>query len=143
MTEIKSNSERETEMIGKQLAEKIIQLKKPLFIALYGEMGAGKTAFVRGFVSCISPESKVKSPTYTIVNEYTYGEIPVFHFDLYRLEGARDLEGMGFYEYTDRGICIAEWSERLGYDLPDGSVSVQIKKAGENERIICISDILL
>ncbi len=136
MKEYLSSSQSDTERIGARLAREL----KPgvSLVALYGELGAGKTAFVRGFVSVLSEGSTVKSPTYTIVNEYVAGPVPVFHFDFYRLTGPDDVYGMGFYEYLERGICISEWSERLDGELPEGTVKVTISKRGESSRIITV-----
>ena len=112
----------------------------PVFVALYGDLGAGKTAFVRGFAGVLSPGSRVKSPTYTIVNEYRQGEKPVFHFDLYRIESEDDLYGMGFDDYVDSGFCIAEWCEHIGSAMPENAVVVSIEKIDENSRKITISE---
>lgn len=136
MKEIISHSEQETEKAGIELAETIPD--NVSLIALYGELGAGKTAFVRGFVSVLSPGSRVKSPTYTIVNEYVSGERPVFHFDLYRLHGKDDVYSMGIDEYLSRGICISEWSERFEDELPEGVVKVIIDKLDESTRRITV-----
>ncbi len=121
-----THSIAETENCGVVLAKNLSV--KPTFVALYGDLGAGKTAFVRGFVSVLSPGSRVKSPTYTIVNEYRHGTIPVFHFDLYRIESENDLESIGFEEYVQSGICIAEWCEHIGTALPENAIRVQIEK---------------
>ncbi len=136
--QIPSECVQATEQIGARLARAISDSlpHTPCFIALYGDLGAGKTAFVRGFVSALSSDSRVKSPTYTIVNEYRRGAYPVFHFDLYRIEDPDELDSIGFDEYLQSGICIAEWSEHLGDRLPDGAVSVTITKTGENSRVI-------
>lgn len=133
MTKITKSAD-ETEALGAYIASLLD--KKTSFVALYGEMGAGKTAFVRGFASVISPGSRVKSPTYTVVNEYRRGEIPLFHFDLYRLSSPEELDSLGFDEYVSSGICIAEWSDMLGDDLPENAVKVYIRRIGENEREI-------
>ena len=121
-----THSVAETESCGAALAETLSE--KPTFVALYGDLGAGKTAFVRGFVSVLSPDSRVKSPTYTIVNEYRRGAVPVFHFDLYRIESENDLDSIGFEEYVQSGICIAEWCEHIGTALPDNAIRVRIEK---------------
>ena len=136
MKEIISHSEQETEKAGIELAETIPD--NVSLIALYGELGAGKTAFVRGFVSVLSPGSRVKSPTYTIVNEYVSGERPVFHFDLYRLHGKDDVYSMGIDDYLSRGICISEWSERFEDELPEEVVKVTIDKLDESTRRITV-----
>jgi len=121
-----THSVTETERCGAALAENLSV--KPTFVALYGDLGAGKTAFVRGFVRVLSPGSRVKSPTYTIVNEYRRGSIPVFHFDLYRIASENDLDSIGFSEYVQSGICIAEWCEHIGTALPENAICVQIEK---------------
>lgn len=136
MKEIISHSEQETEKAGIELAGTITD--NVSLIALYGELGAGKTAFVRGLVSVLSPGSRVKSPTYTIVNEYVSGERPVFHFDLYRLHGKDDVYSMGIDEYLSRGICISEWSERFEDELPEEVVKVTIDKLDESTRRITV-----
>ena len=130
----------ETEKIGALLAERLAEVKagENWFVCLTGDLGAGKTAFVRGFASVVSPGSRVKSPTYTVVNEYRRGSVPLFHFDLYRLEdGDSDLDAIGFEEYVDGGHCIIEWSEYLS-EKPACTVYVDIRKDGEDCRNITI-----
>ena len=126
----------QTESLGAELAQSIKE--KGGFVAMYGDLGAGKTAFVRGFTSVLSPGSRVKSPTYTIVNEYRKGSKPVYHFDLYRISSEDDLDAIGFDEYVQNGICIAEWCEHIGNLLPDHAVIVRIEKLGDSERKISI-----
>ena len=128
MTKITKSAD-ETEALGAYIASLLD--KKTSFVALYGEMGAGKTAFVRGFASVISPGSRVKSPTYTVVNEYRRGEIPLFHFDLYRLSSPEELDSLGFDEYVSSGICIAEWPDMLGDDLPENAVRCTSAASGK------------
>ncbi|MBE6542691.1 MAG: tRNA (adenosine(37)-N6)-threonylcarbamoyltransferase complex ATPase subunit type 1 TsaE [Ruminococcaceae bacterium] len=140
MKTIVTHDVSETEDIGRQLGEKIISSDKKHFIAMYGDLGAGKTAFVRGLASCLSPGSRVKSPTYTIVNEYRKGLVPLFHFDLYRIGDTSELDGFGFDEYLAGGNCIAEWSENLGDMLPDGAVKVTIEKLDDVSRKITIEN---
>ena len=135
---ITTKTPEETQDIGAELAQSLLDSGKKYFVALYGDLGAGKTVFVRGFTGVASPGSRVKSPTYTIVNEYRKGKTPVFHFDLYRIGNIDELDGFGFDEYVENGLCIAEWSENLGNMLPENTVRVTIKKAGESERIITI-----
>ncbi len=135
---ITTKSPEETERIGAKLAETLLASEKKYFVALYGDLGAGKTVFVRGFTGIASPGSRVKSPTYTIVNEYRKGKTPVFHFDLYRIGSTDELDGFGFEEYVENGLCIAEWSENLGDMLPENRIRVTIEKAGDSERIITI-----
>lgn len=128
----------DTERIGADLARRIAQLGKPCFIALNGDLGAGKTAFVRGFASVLSPGSRVKSPSYTIVNEYRRGIIPVFHFDFYRLEDEDGLDSVGFEEYLKSGICICEWCEKIDTVRPGDAITVTIEKTGEDSRRVTV-----
>lgn len=131
-----TNSFEETEQLGEKLAASL--LGKRFFIALYGDVGAGKTVFVRGMTKVLSPGSRVKSPTYTIVNEYRRGEIPLFHFDLYRIEDPEDLDGFGFDEYVANGSCITEWSENITERIPPDAIVIRIEKLGESERRITV-----
>lgn len=138
MVIFESESALQTENIGKMLAEILDKSSEKFFIAMYGDLGAGKTVFVRGIASVLSPTSRVKSPTFTLVNEYRRGKTPLFHFDLYRIKDAEELDGFGFDEYVDGGNCIAEWSENLGKNLPDNTIKVKIEKLDENSRRITI-----
>ena len=123
-------SAAETESVGVQLAKIITEDKSaPRFVALYGDLGVGKTAFVRGFTGEISPSATVRSPTFALVNEYKAKPLSVFHFDLYRITDEDDLYSIGFYDYADRpGICITEWTENIEYALPDTYYRVEIRK---------------
>ena len=120
----------ETEAIGKRLAEELEKDRSlPPFVALYGDLGVGKTAFVRGFVSAISPSATVRSPTFALVNEYRAKPRTLFHFDMYRIDSEDDLDSIGFYDYLDRlGICLVEWSEKIPYALPECYLRVTIEK---------------
>lgn len=134
-----STSDAYTYSVGAGLGNVISSLNlKRAFIAVYGDLGAGKTVFTRGFASVLSPGSRVKSPTYTIVNEYVKGEIPIYHFDFYRIENTDELDGIGFDDYLHGGICISEWCEKLGDDIPDDVISVTIKKSGDSVRLISV-----
>ena len=124
-----SHSTSETEEIASNFAK---QLEKSDFVALFGDLGVGKTAFVRGMASTICPGASVKSPTYTIVNEYRKPEGELFHFDVYRIEDDDDLYSMGFYDYLKKGICVCEWSENIPESVPSDAISVRIEKEGEN-----------
>ncbi len=131
----------ETEAVGKSLAAAMTDDGTlPPFVAFYGDLGVGKTAFIRGFVSVISPSSAVRSPTFALVNEYRGGKRPIFHFDMYRIEDEDDLYSIGFDDYPDHGICLVEWSEKIPFALPDDYIRVLIEKtpSDENERIITI-----
>ena len=138
---IESRSAAETEAAGASLANYLLETSPDslFFVCLTGDLGAGKTAFTRGFSSVLSPTSRVKSPTYTVVNEYRKGPVPLFHFDLYRLEDSDDgLDSIGFDHYVQTGHCILEWSEFLPAK-PEGAVTVTITKKGEESRLIEIS----
>ena len=125
-----SLSSEETEALGRNLASVMINDRSiPSFVALYGDLGVGKTAFVRGFASVISPAFRVKSPTFSLVNEYKGDKLSVFHFDMYRIESEDELYSIGFYDYLDRkGICLVEWSENIEESLPDSFVRVELIK---------------
>ena len=132
-----SSSVEETEAVGKDFAKSLLDAgKKSAFIALYGDLGVGKTAFTRGFTSA-ECEARVKSPTYTVVNEYRGGEVPVFHFDMYRIDGDDDLYSTGFYDYIDTGYLICEWSENVPFALPAHRTNITIEKTdnGDGRRI--------
>ena len=107
-------------------------------IAYRGDLGAGKTAFTRGLARGLGCTEQVTSPTYTIVNEYLSGRMPLFHFDMYRLAGADDLWDIGWEDYLDRGgVCAVEWSENVEDALED-AIIVTIEKIGEDARCITI-----
>ncbi len=135
-------SPKETEDAGKELAEAILEdASLPSFVALYGDLGVGKTAFVRGFCAEAAPTSAVRSPTFALVNEYRGKKRPVFHFDMYRIGDEDELYAMGFYDYPDRGICLIEWSENIPYALPEDYFRVTISKTSlesPDERVITI-----
>ena len=133
-----------TEKIGAELAEKILaNTVLPRFVALFGDLGVGKTAFVRGFTSVIAPGARVKSPTFALVNEYRGQTLSVFHFDMYRIEDEDELYSIGFYDYADRrGVCLTEWSENIEYALPEQYIRVEISKndaSNTDSRSIAIS----
>lgn len=130
-----SKSEKETEDFAGLFAKK---LKSGDVIAFEGDLGAGKTAFVRGLAKGLNCTDSVSSPTFAIVNEYS-GDIPLFHFDMYRIETLGELYSIGFFEYLDRGgVCAIEWSENIYSALPDESYFVKLCKTGENEREITV-----
>ena len=126
-----SHSEAETEALGRRLAA---ALPSGAVVAYRGSLGMGKTAFTRGLALGLGYEGRVTSPTFTIVNEYEGGRLPLFHFDMYRLEGAEDLFDIGWEDYLDRGgVCAVEWSERVEEALPEDAVTVAIARCPENE----------
>ena len=145
LKEIITNSPEETEQIGYEVAELIKNdTTLPSFIALYGDLGVGKTAFVRGFTKLFSPSALVRSPTFALVNEYPSKESRrVFHFDMYRITDEDDLYSIGYYDYLDDGsICLVEWSENIPYAIPDEHIRVEIIKTNldtPNKRKITIT----
>lgn len=135
MREFISNSEKDTENIAAEFAK---ELKSGDFIAFFGDLGSGKTAFVRGLCSVFCKNARVSSPTYAIVNEYR-GEVDIFHFDMYRITDDDSLYSTGFYDYLDRGgICAVEWSENITFALPEDRYDVTFEKTGENSRRIVV-----
>ena len=124
-------SAEETEALGYALAQALLCRKDlPRFLALYGDLGVGKTALVRGFTSAVAPRARVKSPTFALVNEYRGDTLSVFHFDMYRIEDEDSLYSIGFYDYLDRrGICLVEWSEKIPYALPERYLRVELVKS--------------
>lgn len=125
-----TNSPAETENLGKEFAK---GLKSGDFVAMFGDLGVGKTAFIRGVVSVLCPGVRVQSPTYTIVNAYG-GNIPLYHFDMYRIDGEESLYSCGFFDYLDMGgICIAEWCENIAEFIPENAVKITISKIAQNE----------
>ena len=134
-----THSPEETEKLGAALAQR---LKPGTIIAYTGDLGAGKTAFTRGLAKGLGYTQPVTSPTYTIVNEYLGGRLPLFHFDMYRLASSDDLWDIGWEDYLERGgVCAVEWSENVADAMPEGTVYVTIERApeGENARIITIT----
>ena len=130
-----SNSPAQTEAIGAALGK---ILKPGTVIAYRGDLGAGKTAFTQGLARGLGYPEPVTSPTYTIVNEYLGGRLPLFHFDMYRLHSGDDLWDIGWEDYLDRGgICAVEWSENVADALED-PLWITISKTGEDSRIIRI-----
>ena len=131
-----THSPEETEQVGCALAN---QLPPGSVIAFRGDLGAGKTAFTRGLAKGLGCTEQVTSPTYTIVNEYLSGKMPLFHFDMYRLTCADDLFDIGWEDYLERGgICAVEWSENVTQALED-PVWVTIQKTGESSRTITVT----
>ena len=120
-----THSPEETEAVGRRLAA---LLHPGDVIAYYGDLGAGKTAFTRGLAAGLGVTEQVTSPTYTIVNEYLSGRMPLFHFDMYRLGSADELFDIGWEDYLARGgVCAVEWSENVE-DALQGAIRVTIEK---------------
>ena len=130
-----TNSPAETEALGAALAE---ELKPGAVVAFTGDLGAGKTAFVRGLARGLGIGERVTSPTFTIVNEYEGGRLPLFHFDMYRLDSADELFDIGWEDYLARGgVCAVEWSENVA-DALTGAISVSIRRLGDMDREITL-----
>ena len=141
-----TNSSAETETIGAALGRII---ESGTVIAYRGDLGAGKTAFTRGLARGLGCTEIVTSPTYTIVNEYLGGRIPLFHFDMYRLRSSDDLFDIGWEDYLERGgVCAVEWSENVD-DAMEDAIYITIEKLGEDSRRItieggdCLADLSL
>ena len=135
MREFKTSSEAETQAVGELLAA---ECKDGDFLAFYGEMGSGKTVFMRGFVGKLVPNALVSSPTYAILNVYEGESIPINHFDMYRITSEEDLYSTGYEEVILHGITVCEWSENIEEFLPEHYIRVIFKKTSETERIISV-----
>ncbi len=133
-----SGSPQETEALGEALGR---ALEAGAVVAYTGDLGAGKTAFTRGLARGLGITQSVTSPTFTIVNEYEGGRLPLFHFDLYRLGGWEELFDIGWEDYLARGgVCAVEWSERAEDALEEEPVWVDIRRGeGEEQRVISIT----
>jgi len=130
-----TNSPEQTEALGERLAA---LLKPGTVIAYLGDLGAGKTAFTRGLARGLGVTERVTSPTYTIVNEYTGGRMPLFHFDMYRLGSSEELFDIGWEDYLERGgICAVEWSENV-WDALEDPIVITVSRLDEDTRKIVI-----
>ena len=133
--EYMTNAPEETEALGEKLGK---LLRPGTVLAYLGDLGAGKTAFTRGLALGLGCRETVTSPTYTIVNEYLGGRLPLFHFDMYRLASSDDLWDIGWEDYLDRqGVCAVEWSENVP-EAMTGALTVRIEKLGDTVRRITI-----
>ncbi len=122
-----TKNEEETELIGERLGK---TLRPGEVVALFGGLGAGKTAFVRGLARGMGYRGVVQSPTFAIVNEYP-SIPPLFHFDMYRLSSSEELYDIGWDDYLERGgVCVVEWSERVEDALPESRTDVIISACG-------------
>jgi len=127
-----SKSAYDTELLGQKIAAVLNGCE---MIALFGDLGAGKTAFTRGLCRGLDIVDDVSSPTFAIVNSYR-GKTPVYHFDMYRISGIDDLYSTGFYDYIGTGVIVIEWSENIEQELEDDAIRITITKTdNENERI--------
>ena len=137
-----TRSPEETEALGARLAG---ALEPGAVVAFTGDLGAGKTAFVRGLARGLGIRDRVTSPTFTIVNEYEGGRLPLFHFDLYRLGCADELFDIGWEDYLARGgVCAVEWSERMEELLEPGTIRVDLRRGeDEDRRVITVEGVSL
>lgn len=132
MTEITCKDEEQTRLFAKNLAQ---IFRKGDVIVLSGELGAGKTKFVEGFLEHFGLEDEISSPTFTIVNEYHNDKIDIYHFDLYRVSDIYEFENIGGEEYFEKGICIFEWGELIEDILPDTYLKITFDKDISDENI--------
>ena len=136
--EFLTHSPDETQRVGAALAK---TLRGGEVIAFLGDLGAGKTAFTRGLAEGLGVTDAVTSPTYTIVNEYLTGRLPLFHFDMYRLSSAEELFDIGWEDYLARGaVCVVEWSEKVQDAFFGDEIVVRIDKLSDTERRITIDN---
>ena len=137
-----THSPEETRALGGRLAD---TLRGGEVIAFTGDLGAGKTAFVSGMACALGVDERVTSPTFTIVNEYEGGRLPLFHFDMYRLGSADELFHIGWEDYLARGgVCAVEWSENVDDAIEDDAIRVSITRGeDENSRVITIEGVAL
>ncbi len=139
MIELYIKNEKEAEELGMQLADR---LAPGAVIALTGDLGAGKTTFTKAVARGLGITDMVTSPTFTIIQEYEGGRLPLYHFDVYRLEDAEELYELGYEEYFyGEGVCVIEWADRIEDFLPKDSIRIHIAySAEENERIFQIDE---
>ncbi len=124
--EYKSSSPEETFALGKRLGE---QAKPGEIYCLDGDLGVGKTVFTQGFAEGLGIDEPVNSPTFTIVQQYDCGRIPLYHFDVYRIGDVDEMDEIGYEDcFYGEGVCLIEWSQRIEEILPDDVVCIRIEK---------------
>ena len=144
--EFLSNTEQETKDFAKNFAKKLdnqlntelvsgSKINKNAVIVLTGELGAGKTKFVEGFLSYFNLENEISSPTFTIVNEYSNNNTRIYHFDVYRLADISEFYEIGGEEYFENGICLIEWGELIKEALPKDTIFISFEKSDKNDEI--------
>ena len=140
--EFVTECEQETEALGERLAGR---LEPGAVVAFTGDLGAGKTAFTRGLARGLGISGRVTSPTFTVVNEYEGGRLPLFHFDMYRLGSSGELFDIGWEDYLARGgVCAVEWSENVSDALEEGTIFGEIRRgASERQRIVTVRGVEL
>ena len=137
MKEIITNSPAETEAFAEAFAKELVGGE---VIAFKGSMGMGKTCFTRGLAKGLGFSGQVNSPTFALVNEYLGGRLPLYHFDMYRIDTWEDLYSCGFFDYKEMGgVIAAEWSENIEGALDDDTITVRIERIDENVRKITVS----
>ena len=138
MVEFVTHSASETVELGKELIKYVTPGK---VFALFGQMGSGKTCLTTGIASALGFDNEVSSPTFAVVNEYLGGQIPIAHFDMYRVNDWNDLYSTGFFEYIDRGfLLIVEWSENIESALPDDCIKISLSHLDDNSRLITVCE---
>ncbi len=137
MQQLRSTSEQQTEAIAEQMAK---TLKGTEVIALFGGLGAGKTAFARGLARGLGIQDGVSSPTFALVNAYQ-GRCWLYHFDMYRITSYDDLYSTGFFDYQDTGVMLIEWSENIEPFLPEPRINITISRVSDTERDITIEEV--
>ncbi len=137
MPTVTTESEEETAAVGRELAA---SLSAGDVLLLFGDLGAGKTAFVRGLAEGLGvSRDEVSSPTFTLIQEYRGGRLPLFHVDLYRIEDPREFDELGLDEIAEDGVLAIEWAEKLDARLkPSRYVTVRIEHAGDDERTVTV-----
>ena len=140
--EFVTRSREETEALGARLVD---ALTGGTVVVFTGGLGAGKTAFVSGMARALGVRERVTSPTFTIVNEFEGGRLPLFHFDMYRLDSADELFHIGWEDYLVRGgVCAVEWSENVAEAIEDDAIRVSIVRGdGDDDRVITIEGVEL
>lgn len=124
-----SNSPQETFALGQRMGERV---KPGQIICLNGDLGVGKTVFTQGLAAGLGITGPVNSPTFTILQVYEEGRIPLYHFDVYRIAEVEEMEEIGYEEYFfGEGVCLIEWSDLIAEIIPEGSVQITIEKNGE------------
>jgi len=132
-----SDSPSETETAGREFAW---DLPTGSVVALTGELGSGKTRFVKGLAAQIGAPGEVTSPTFTLIHEYTGGRVPVYHFDFFRIEDRQSAERLGLEEYFfGDGICVVEWADKFPELIPPGARWISFETKSETDRLITIS----
>lgn len=136
MATFTSASPDETQKIGREFGA---NLRPGVVVALVGQLGAGKTQFVKGLVSGVEARGEVTSPTFTLIHEYTGGRLPVYHFDFFRIEDRQSAERLGLDEYFfGDGVSVVEWADKFPDVIPSNALWISFETKSENERVITL-----